>query len=290
MFCTVSGGGRRSATGPGPSYPLPTAWSVSFGASAGSIFSTYRWTEYLQSLSQRLAEEPALQSTPRLRRPARTRDSRRSTTRSSTSSLLRARPRVRGDCGNLMAARLTVLYGESGVGKTPSCGGRVHHLRNLPEPHGVVLFDSWQDDPAPLLRAAIGDACGFEPVGTLTDTLALVAAPALAARCSSSSTRSRSTSFTTRRNRESGRSSRSSPRRCRGRRSGRASSFRYERTRLPSSTGSRLASRTSSGTSCGSSTSIVHRRARRSSALWSATTNCPPTARSASSRNSSNSP
>src|SRR5437764_2070374 len=79
---------------------------------------------------------------------------------------------------NLMAARLTVLYGESGVGKSSVLrAGVVHQLRNLPEPHGVVLFDSWRDDPLGLLRNAVGDACGVDPVGSLADTLALAAAP-----------------------------------------------------------------------------------------------------------------
>jgi hypothetical protein len=78
---------------------------------------------------------------------------------------------------NLMAARLTVLYGESGVGKSSVLrAGVVHQLRALPEPHGVVLFDSWRDEPAEPLRAAVGDACGVEPAGTLADTLALAAA------------------------------------------------------------------------------------------------------------------
>ncbi|HEX4527095.1 MAG TPA: ATP-binding protein, partial [Gaiellaceae bacterium] len=65
---------------------------------------------------------------------------------------------------NLMASRLTVLYGETGVGKSSLLrAGVAHHLRaaasaSLRE-HGdpelaVVVFDAWRDDPVDALRRA----------------------------------------------------------------------------------------------------------------------------------------
>ena len=69
---------------------------------------------------------------------------------------------------NLMASRLTVLYGESGVGKSSVLrAGVAHHLRATAErnltAHGepgiaVVVFDAWRDDPLKTLRAAIAEA------------------------------------------------------------------------------------------------------------------------------------
>ena len=67
-----------------------------------------------------------------------------------------------------MASRLTVLYGETGVGKSSVLhAGVAHHLRgqaraNLEE-HGepgfaVVVFDSWRDEPVQALRSAVSEA------------------------------------------------------------------------------------------------------------------------------------
>jgi hypothetical protein len=70
---------------------------------------------------------------------------------------------------NLQASRLTVLYGETGVGKSSVLRAGVAHAlrararRNLadagePE-HAVVVFDAWRDDdPLAALRAAVADA------------------------------------------------------------------------------------------------------------------------------------
>jgi WD40 repeat protein len=78
---------------------------------------------------------------------------------------------------NLMASRLTVLYGESGVGKSSLLrAGVAHHLRRSPEPLIVVVFDAWQSDPVETLVRALADAAGIEPAATLADTLDACAA------------------------------------------------------------------------------------------------------------------
>jgi WD40 repeat protein len=69
---------------------------------------------------------------------------------------------------NLMASRLTVLYGETGVGKSSVLrAGVAHHLRALAERTlrargepgmAVVVFDAWRDDPLAGLRAAVAEA------------------------------------------------------------------------------------------------------------------------------------
>ena len=66
---------------------------------------------------------------------------------------------------NVLAARLTVLYGPSGVGKSSVLGaGVAHRLRRQAqanvEERGhpefvVVVFDAWSEDPAGSLRAAV---------------------------------------------------------------------------------------------------------------------------------------
>jgi WD40 repeat protein len=68
---------------------------------------------------------------------------------------------------NLMASRLTVLYGETGVGKSSVLrAGVAHHLRRVAERNlrdrgepglAVIVFDAWRDDPLHALRAAIAD-------------------------------------------------------------------------------------------------------------------------------------
>jgi WD40 repeat protein len=78
---------------------------------------------------------------------------------------------------NLTAARLTVLHGPSGVGKTSILrAGVVRRLRELPGPLEIVVFDRWREDPGAQLRAAIGEAAGITPQGSLADTLAAATA------------------------------------------------------------------------------------------------------------------
>jgi WD40 repeat protein/peptidoglycan hydrolase CwlO-like protein len=73
---------------------------------------------------------------------------------------------------NLMASSLTVLYGETGVGKSSVLrAGVVRDLRALPERLEVVVFDDWQDDPAAALRSQLAHAAGQEPADSLAETL-----------------------------------------------------------------------------------------------------------------------
>ena len=78
---------------------------------------------------------------------------------------------------NLVASRLTVLYGPSGVGKSSVLrAGVARDLRALPEHPGVVVFDTWADDPLRALDAAVAASASVEPTGSIVDTIALVAA------------------------------------------------------------------------------------------------------------------
>ncbi len=76
---------------------------------------------------------------------------------------------------NLMAARLTILYGVSGVGKTSLLrAGVAHRLRHA---HGatVIVFSTWTGDPVQdLLDAVLAATSAVEPVrrsDSLADTL-----------------------------------------------------------------------------------------------------------------------
>lgn len=77
-------------------------------------------------------------------------------------------------CANLMASRLTVLYGESGVGKSSVLrAGVAYELRASEESVAVVVFDDWRDDPVTALKAAVARTAEIEPMGSLADTLEL---------------------------------------------------------------------------------------------------------------------
>jgi len=69
---------------------------------------------------------------------------------------------------NLIASRLTVLYGPSGVGKSSLLRAAVaRSLRELPEQPLVVVFSRWSEDPATALAEAIVEA---SPGGGDTNT------------------------------------------------------------------------------------------------------------------------
>ena len=94
---------------------------------------------------------------------------------------------------NLLAARLTVLYGPSGVGKTSVLrAGVAHRLRRLARANvaergqpefAVVVFDGWSEDPAAAIRQAVRDE---------------LTAQSLARRCSTSVKGNRSPSHSRR--------------------------------------------------------------------------------------------
>ncbi len=72
---------------------------------------------------------------------------------------------------NLVAARLTVLYGGSGVGKSSVVrAGVVRRLRALPERPVVLVWDAWGGEPAAALADGLAAAAGVEP-GTLVDVV-----------------------------------------------------------------------------------------------------------------------
>ena len=72
---------------------------------------------------------------------------------------------------NLLAARLTVLYGASGVGKTSLLRAAVVHSLRGAHDATVVLFSSWAGDPKQGLGEAIDAAAGIESHGTLSERL-----------------------------------------------------------------------------------------------------------------------
>jgi WD40 repeat protein len=73
---------------------------------------------------------------------------------------------------NLIASRLTVLYGPSGVGKSSLLrAGVARSLRELPEKPLVLVFSRWSDDPATALAAAIGTATGTGQNGSVLELL-----------------------------------------------------------------------------------------------------------------------
>jgi WD40 repeat protein len=72
---------------------------------------------------------------------------------------------------NLIASRLTVLYGPSGVGKSSLLLAAVaRKLRNLPEGPIVVVFSSWSDHPEHGLASALAAVADIEG-GELLDVV-----------------------------------------------------------------------------------------------------------------------
>ena len=72
---------------------------------------------------------------------------------------------------NLLASRLTVLYGQSGVGKTSLLSAAVAHSLRSTHDAAVVVFSSWAGDPRAGLGVAIDEAVGIESSGTLSERL-----------------------------------------------------------------------------------------------------------------------
>ena len=126
--------------------PRATPSSASSGASAASTCSTFRSTS--TSAELRIAAGRGCSVTDEIGCPykglAPFEDS------DHDVLFFFGREREREMIGaNLMASRLTVLYGETGVGKSSVLrAGVAHHLRRTGEPRGVVVFDAWKDDPA----------------------------------------------------------------------------------------------------------------------------------------------
>jgi WD40 repeat protein len=75
---------------------------------------------------------------------------------------------------NLIASRLTVLYGPSGVGKSSLLSAAAaRSLRALPEEPLVVVFSSWSDDPNVALAEAVVEAAGLTANGSAIAALEL---------------------------------------------------------------------------------------------------------------------
>ena len=72
---------------------------------------------------------------------------------------------------NLLASRLTVLYGASGVGKSSLLRAAVAHSLRREHDAAVVVFASWAGDPRAGLGEAIDEAVGIESSGTLSERL-----------------------------------------------------------------------------------------------------------------------
>src|SRR5690348_13235356 len=75
---------------------------------------------------------------------------------------------------NLLASRLTVLYGASGVGKSSLLHAAVAHSLRREHDAAVVVFSSWAGDPRAGLGDAVDEAAGIEASGTLSERLRAV--------------------------------------------------------------------------------------------------------------------
>src|SRR3954452_22804305 len=69
---------------------------------------------------------------------------------------------------NLMASRITVLYGPSGVGKSSVLRAGVAHRLRREQQAEVLVFSTWTGDPVDALIGAAGGA-GESLVETLAD-------------------------------------------------------------------------------------------------------------------------
>jgi len=75
-------------------------------------------------------------------------------------------------CANILASRLTVLYGQSGVGKSSLLAAAVaRELRGLPERPVVVVFSAWSESPAAAIAKAVCAEAGVDPSESLATAL-----------------------------------------------------------------------------------------------------------------------
>ena len=75
-------------------------------------------------------------------------------------------------CANVVASRLTVLYGPSGVGKSSLLAAAVARwLRELPEQPVVVVFSAWSESPAAAIAQAVAAEAGIDADGTLAEVV-----------------------------------------------------------------------------------------------------------------------
>ena len=174
---------------------------------------------------------------------------------------------------NLVASRLTVLYGPSGVGKSsllragrraPAARARTGRRRRGDGDGALpVVVDAWRDDPLAAIAAAAG-ARGARDAARSSPTCSRSAWPRWTASSTSCSTRWRSTSSITA-VRAAGRCARRWPRSSADRRCACTCCSASATMRSPSWTRSRGGCRACSATSSGSTISTSIRRAPRSS-------------------------
>jgi len=76
---------------------------------------------------------------------------------------------------NVVASRLTVLYGPTGVGKSSVVrAGVARELRGITDDPLVVVCDAWSEAPAAALARSVAGAASIEP-GPLSDTIEVAA-------------------------------------------------------------------------------------------------------------------
>jgi WD40 repeat protein len=80
-------------------------------------------------------------------------------------------------CANVLASRLTVLYGPSGVGKSSLLAAAVaRELRGLPEQPVVIVFSAWSESPAAAIAQAVCSEAAVEPASSLAEAVELACA------------------------------------------------------------------------------------------------------------------
>lgn len=78
---------------------------------------------------------------------------------------------------NMIASRLTVFYGATGVGKSSVLrAGVVRALRAVPFPREVVVYQAWSSSPVAQLAQDVASAAGVSARTSLTETIADAAA------------------------------------------------------------------------------------------------------------------